>query len=138
QREWNGGDHEPEHSENNGGDLNYGGGGNFIALDANSLEGAGKILGGIDKIKTGAFLINHGAGHTAGQNHAHDGSQRGNSVIMSDGNRLSKDLLNEPASPYYKNYDKLVSNDENQNEDYVNAMKERYGDNPACNSYEPK
>jgi hypothetical protein len=136
--EWGGGEYEPELSENNGADPKKGGGGKYIAIDANSLKGTGKLFGGLDKIKTGALLINHGAGHTAGQNHAFDGTRRGNSIIMSDGNKLSKKLLNNPNSPYYKNYDKLVSNDENQNQDYITAMKERYGNNPACNTYEPK
>ncbi len=131
--EWSGGADNPEMSENNK-EISRIGGGKYIAIDANGIKGYGKKIGGIDISKTGALIIQHGAGHTAGINHAFK-KDGGDSVIMHDADKIIKALVS-PDSPYYKDYNKFISNDEKQNQDYIDTMKQRYGNNPSCNSFE--
>lgn len=137
--DWDGGKYNPENSQNNGRDIT----GKYIAIDASGIKGFGQeVLNGVDPIKTGALLINHGAGHNASINHAYDESNRQSySVIMSDANRLHN-LLANPESGF-PTYQDIVNNKPDalgapRNNDYVERMKQRFGTNEAKPSYKPQ
>jgi len=133
--EWGAGPQNPEYSKNNGGAVS----GNVIAIDGTNLDGAAAEFGVADEsnstVKAGALSIVHGAGHNAGQNHAGPYSNT-MSIIMVDGDDMSSSLSN-PES-FYPKYKDVTNNQpipykptENRNQQYVGAMKKRFGDQTA-------
>ncbi len=134
-KEWEGGENNPEISENEDGDPS----GNIIAIDVNGIEGFATKLGLNDEanptVKAGALIINHGAGHNSGADHLEDDFGNTSSIIMGGASKLSS-FLSDNNSEYPK-YEFIVSNgplsyktNENhgRNEDYVSKMKSRFGD----------
>jgi RHS repeat-associated protein len=134
------GDVAPEMSENNKG---AGSGNNVIALDAKAIKASpteysvGDETNGM--VKFGALSINHGAGHNAGQNHEDEpGGEATNSVIMKSGRGLAANLSNPKST--FPMTDSLIPNTSTnpsiknlptRNSDYVDAMKNRFGNRSA-------
>lgn len=127
--EWDGGMYNPELSENNDNeDGTFGG--EWIAIDANGVYGWSGLTNS-SEAEAGAGLITHGAGHNAGKDHSYgDTGKGGTSFIMSDGNRLSRILTNG----HHSYMDIFGSNEldaigKPRNEDYIESMKGRFGNN---------
>ena len=138
--EWEGGGGNPEESAN----PMVGTGDNIIAIDASGLQGfAGNLELGSDgkaNAKVGALALNHGAGHNAGMSHSDARYPNNSSVIMNGGNGLKQLLVDDPSSPL-SSYSAVTSNQagsgiskEGVNQDYVNAIMKRFGNNTASDN----
>lgn len=113
----------PEKSERNGGK-----GGNVIAINGGELqETANKFLS--NPTETGAFLINHGAGHLTGLDHKSGGGD-----VMSTGNFIRNMIQGAAGNPIMReggfNPDCpacLGDFTTEQDDTYIKKMRERFG-----------
>lgn len=136
---WEGGANAPELSENyiGGQDTKpFEGGGNFIAIDANGIEGWGKNQG-YNKAQAGGFILNHGAGHNSDYDLKLSHRPGG---IMTDGNDF------QTLTPLQRNYGVITSNLPNKEGNYkigrnqalIDHVRQRFGTSQAKVNYNGK
>jgi hypothetical protein len=119
-----GGD-EPERSENKYGYKGNRGGGKFIAVDANSVEGYGKG-NGWTKAEAGAEIIQHGSGHNADLDANLQHAEAGG--VMTSGGALKYELTSDQ-----KKYSSITS--PSNNTKFISHIKQRFGTQQATIKY---